>query len=88
MAINIKKYNVFMLGLSFCLVLTAFNTMGGIQTLIFNSKADFDGNGYTRYSYNFITRACIVYTSRERGSKAIFSLPPRKLILGEGLMDY
>lgn len=48
MALNVKKYNVFMLGLSFCLVLTGFNTMGGIQTLIFNSKADFEGNGYTR----------------------------------------
>ena len=45
---DVKKYNVFMLGAAFCLVLTGFITMGGIQTLIFNSKEDFDGNGYTR----------------------------------------
>jgi hypothetical protein len=46
--VDVKKYNVFMLGAAFCLVLTGFITMGGIQTLIFNSKEDFDGNGYTR----------------------------------------
>jgi len=35
-----------MLGLSFMLVFTGFNTMGGIQQLIFKSKADFTGDGY------------------------------------------
>ena len=53
-----KLLNVLLLGLCFCLVFTGFNTLGGIQTLIFESAKDptskgyvegFDGYGQWRY---------------------------------------
>ena len=54
---TLKQFNVLLLGTCFCLVFTGFNTMGGIQTLIFNSATTngsggyvegFHGNGYWR----------------------------------------
>ena len=63
MEINtLKRYNVLLLGTCFCLVFTGFNTMGGIQTLIFSSATNpnstayvegFHGNGYWRYNSKF-----------------------------------
>jgi len=52
---QVKKLNVFLLGLAFMFVFTGFNTMSGIQTLIFNSATKehsggfvpgFQGNGF------------------------------------------
>ena len=38
--------NVFLLGLAFMFVFTGFNTMSGIQTLIFNSATHEDSGGF------------------------------------------
>lgn len=52
---TVKKINIFLVGLAFMFVFTGFNTMVGIQTLIFNSATTegsggfipgFEGNGF------------------------------------------
>ena len=44
--LQVKKLNVFLLGLAFMFVFTGFNTMSGIQTLIFNSATNPDSGGF------------------------------------------
>ena len=44
--LQVKKLNVFLLGLAFMFVFTGFNTMSGIQTLIFNSATNQDSGGF------------------------------------------
>jgi len=43
---QLKLLNVVMQGICFCLVFTGFNTLGGIQTLIFESAKDPKSEGY------------------------------------------
>jgi hypothetical protein len=54
---GVKRLNVVLLGLSFCLIFTGFGTTAGLQTIIFNSASNpasqgyvpgFHGNGFIR----------------------------------------
>merc|ERR1719430_1355206 len=58
---QIKKLNVFLLGLAFMLVFTGFNTMVGIQTMIFNSATTPGSGGYVEgfHGNGFIASAVI-----------------------------
>ena len=43
---KVKMLNIFLLGLVFCFLFTGFNTMSGIQTLIFNSATNKNSGGF------------------------------------------
>jgi len=43
---TVKNYNIFVLGLAFMLVFTGFNTMSGIQAMIFKSATTPNSGGY------------------------------------------
>ena len=43
-----KNYNVFIMALAFMLVFTGFNTMSGIQTLIFKSATTEGSGGFVK----------------------------------------
>ena len=54
---TLKMFNVLMLGTCFCLIFTGFNTIGGIQTLIFQSAQNATGAGYVEgFSGNGLVR--------------------------------
>eukprot|EP00092_Neocalanus_flemingeri_P109049 GFUD01140093.1.p1 GENE.GFUD01140093.1~~GFUD01140093.1.p1 ORF type:complete len:109 (+),score=24.99 GFUD01140093.1:139-465(+) len=43
---TVKNYNIFILGFAFMLVFTGFNTMSGIQAMIFKSATTPGSGGY------------------------------------------
>ena len=45
---TVKNYNVFIMALAFMLVFTGFNTMSGIQTLIFKSATTEGSGGFVK----------------------------------------
>lgn len=59
---QVKQLNVFLLGLSFMLVFTGFNTMSGIQTMIFNSATNPDSGGYVPgFQGNGFIASAVIY---------------------------
>jgi len=80
---RVKQFNVFMLGLCFMMVFTGFNTMGGIQTLIFDSAKDKNSGGYvegfTGEGYWSLATIYMVFTA------ANWIAPPIVNILGPRL---
>ena len=42
---NTKALNIFLLGLTFCLLFTGFNTMSQTQTLVYNYASEVNVNG-------------------------------------------
>jgi len=59
---QVKKLNVFLLGLAFMFVFTGFNTMSGIQTLIFNSATNPDSGGFVPgFQGNGFIASAVIY---------------------------
>jgi len=59
---TVKNFNIFILGLAFMLVFTGFNTMSGIQAMIFNSATNEKSKGYVPgFEGNGFTSSAIIY---------------------------
>lgn len=59
---TVKNFNIFILGLAFMLVFTGFNTMSGIQAMIFNSATNKKSGGYVEgFTGNGFTSSAIIY---------------------------
>jgi len=58
---TVKNYNIFILGIAFMFVFTGFNTMSGIQAMIFKSATDKKSGGYVDgfHGDGFISSAVI-----------------------------
>jgi len=59
---QVRLYNVLLLGVSFCLIFGGFNTMNGIQTLVYESAMDPDSGGYVEgYHGNGLWSLATIY---------------------------
>jgi len=60
--VTVKNYNIFILGLAFMLVFTGFNTMSGIQAMIFKSATDPHSGGWVEgFSGDGFISSAIIY---------------------------
>ena len=59
---TVKNYNIAIMSIAFMMVFTGFNTMSGIQTLIFKSATTPDSGGYIEgFSGNGFICSAVIY---------------------------
>jgi hypothetical protein len=59
--VGVRRLNVVLLGLCFCLIFTGFGTTAGLQTIIFSSASNPTSQGYVEgFQANGFTRPVIL----------------------------